>query len=179
MKHKEIIAMICAVSLASVMVVTVVFGLIGLFDPRVDNNEVFKMITPAFNTIVGAMVGVIAGIQIGNEMIENWQKSFDLVMKSEGGFSDDTRDTGNHMPDGRPGCTNLGVTMITWEMYVERKATIEEMKALTNKDVEPLYKRLFWDRVWGDKMPGGIDYLLFDFAVNAGVGRAVMCYKKL
>jgi lysozyme family protein len=111
-------------------------------------------------------------------MIENWQKSFDLVMKSEGGFSDDPRDTGNQMPDGRPGCTNLGVTMITWEMYVERKATIEEMKALTHKDVEPLYKRLFWDRVWGDKMPGGIDYLLFDFAVNAGVGRSVMCLQE-
>ncbi len=111
-------------------------------------------------------------------MIENWQKSFDLVMKSEGGFSDDPRDTGNHMPDGRPGCTNLGVTMITWEMYVERKATIEEMKALTHADVEPLYKRLFWDRVWGDRMPGGIDYLLFDFAVNAGVGRSVKCLQE-
>lgn len=67
MKHKEVIAMVCAVSLASVMVVTVLVGLVGLFDPRVDNNEVFKMITPAFNTIVGAMVGVIAGIQIGND----------------------------------------------------------------------------------------------------------------
>ena len=67
MKHKEVIAMVCAISLASVMVVTVLVGLVGLFDSRVDNNDVFKMITPAFNTIVGAMVGVIAGIQIGNE----------------------------------------------------------------------------------------------------------------
>ncbi len=67
MKHKEWIALMCAISLATVMVVTVAVGLIGLFDPRVDNNEIFKMITPAFNTIVGAMVGVIAGIQIGND----------------------------------------------------------------------------------------------------------------
>ena len=67
MKHKEAIAMLCAISLATVMVVTVGVGLIGLFDPRVDNNEIFKMITPAFNTIVGAMVGVIAGIQIGKD----------------------------------------------------------------------------------------------------------------
>ena len=59
--------MLCAISLATVMVVTVAVGLIGLFDPRVDNNEIFKMITPAFNTIVGAMVGVIAGIQIGKD----------------------------------------------------------------------------------------------------------------
>jgi hypothetical protein len=67
MKHKEIIAMICAISLASVMIMMVLVSLVGLFDPRVDNNEIFKMITPAFNTIVGAMVGVIAGIQIGND----------------------------------------------------------------------------------------------------------------
>ena len=111
-------------------------------------------------------------------MLSNWQNSFELVMDSEGGFTTDPDDRGNHMPDGRPGATNLGVTMITWEMYVERKATIEEMKALTKKDVEPLYKRLFWDRVWGDKMPGGIDYLLFDFAVNAGVGRSVKCLQE-
>lgn len=67
MKHKEWIALMCAMSLASVMVLMVAVGLVGLFDPRVDNNDIFKMITPAFNTIVGAMVGVIAGIQLGKE----------------------------------------------------------------------------------------------------------------
>jgi lysozyme family protein len=112
-------------------------------------------------------------------MQSNWDKSFDLVMESEGGFSDDIRDKGNHMPDGRPGCTNLGVTMITWEIYVQRQATIAEMKSLTKSDVEPLYRRLFWDRVWGDRMPTGLDYLLFDFAVNAGVGRAVMTLQSI
>lgn len=111
-------------------------------------------------------------------MQSNWDKSFDLVMVSEGGFSDDTRDTGNHMPDGRPGCTNLGVTMMTWEIYVQRQATIDEMKSLTREDVKPLYKKMFWDKVWGDKMPVGLDYLLFDFAVNAGPGRAIMCLQE-
>ena len=95
-------------------------------------------------------------------MLSNWQNSFELVLDSEGGFVVD-----------RGGPTNLGVTQTTWEMYVERHATIEEMKALTVSDVEPLYKRLFWDRMWCDRMPIGIDYLLFDMAVNSGPGRAI------
>jgi lysozyme family protein len=111
-------------------------------------------------------------------MINNWDKSFELVMTSEGGFSDDPRDKGNHMPDGRPGCTNWGVTMITYEMYVGRQATIEEMKALTKADVKPLYKKLFWDKCWCDKLPSGIDYLIFDFAVNAGRGMAIILLQR-
>ena len=76
-------------------------------------------------------------------MLSNWQNSFELVLDSEGGFSTDPDDRGNQMPDGRPGATNLGVTMMTWEMYVQRQATIDEMKTLTPDDVEPLYKRLY------------------------------------
>jgi hypothetical protein len=59
------ITMVCCVTLAIVVVATVGVVLGGLFDPVVDNNEIFKMITPAFNTIIGAFVGTIAGIKIG------------------------------------------------------------------------------------------------------------------
>ena len=59
------ITMVCCVTLAIVVVATVGVVLAGLFDPIVDNNEIFKMITPAFNTIIGAFVGTIAGIKIG------------------------------------------------------------------------------------------------------------------
>ena len=100
-------------------------------------------------------------------MLSNWQNSFELLLDSEGGFVVD-----------RGGPTNLGVTQTTWEMYVERPATIDEMKSLTVDDVEPLYKRLFWDRMWCDKMPIGIDYLLFDFGVNAGVGQSVLLLQR-
>jgi len=61
------ITMLCCATLSMVMVATVAVVLFGLFDPQVDNNEIFKMITPAFNTIVGAFVGTIAGIKIGKD----------------------------------------------------------------------------------------------------------------
>ena len=61
------ITIICCVSLAVVLMSTVVVVLIGLFDPIVDNAEIFKLINPAFNMIVGAFVGTIAGIKIGQD----------------------------------------------------------------------------------------------------------------
>ena len=93
-------------------------------------------------------------------------------MRSEAGFTDDPRDPGNKLPDGRPGCTNLGVTQRAWELYVGRQVTHEEMRALTPALVQPFYKTRYWNAVKGDQLPRGIDYLAYDLAVNAGPARA-------
>ena len=105
-------------------------------------------------------------------MQSNWKKSFDLILEAEGGFSDDEHDKGNWLPDGRKGCTNLGVTQTVWEQWVGRPSNEKEMRSLTAAMVEPLYHRNFWDACKCDSLPTPIDYLVFDFAVNAGVGRS-------
>jgi lysozyme family protein len=69
--------------------------------------------------------------------------------------------------------TNLGVTKATWENWVGRESDEAEMRGLTPEKVEPLYKKKYWDAVRGDELPAGLDYLMFDFAVNAGAGRAI------
>ncbi|UOF78193.1 lysozyme [Caudoviricetes sp.] len=98
-------------------------------------------------------------------MLSNWQKSFELMLKSEGGYVNNPADPG--------GMTNLGVTKATWENWVGRESDEAEMRGLTPKKVEPLYKKKFWDAVRGDELPVGLDYLAFDFAVNAGPGRSI------
>jgi lysozyme family protein len=98
-------------------------------------------------------------------MISNWQKSFELMLKSEGGFVNHPSDPG--------GMTNLGVTKATWENWVGRESDEAEMRGLTPEKVEPLYKKKYFDAVRGDELPMGLDYLMFDFAVNAGAGRAI------
>lgn len=103
-------------------------------------------------------------------MKENWDKSFELMLGSEGGFSDDPRDNGNKLPDGRVGSTMLGVTQYNWEHWTGHQVTHEQMKKLTPADVKPFYKKKFWDVCRCDDLPSGIDYLVFDFAVNAGCG---------
>ena len=98
-------------------------------------------------------------------MIDNWQKSLNLVLQSEGGYSDDPKDPG--------GRTNLGVTQSVWESWVGRASNEKEMRNLSIEDVTPLYKRKYWDACSCDLLPNGLDYLVFDFAVNAGVGRSL------
>ena len=105
-------------------------------------------------------------------MIDNWEKSFALMLESEGGFSDDPRDNGNKLPDGRPGSTMLGVTQYNWENWTGHQVTHEQMKKLKPEDVKPFYKKKYWDACRCNDLPDGIDYLVFDFAVNAGVGRS-------
>jgi lysozyme family protein len=98
-------------------------------------------------------------------MISNWQKSFELMLKSEGGYVNNPADPG--------GMTNLGVTKATWENWVGRESDEAEMRGLTPEKVEPLYKKKYWDAVRADDLPVGLDYLMFDFGVNAGPGRAI------
>jgi lysozyme family protein len=98
-------------------------------------------------------------------MISNWQKSFELMLKSEGGYVNNPADPG--------GMTNLGVTKATWKNWVGRESDEAEMRGLTPEKVEPLYKKKFWDAVRADELPVGLDYLMFDFGVNAGPGRAI------
>ena len=94
----------------------------------------------------------------------NWGKSFEQMLASEGGYVNHPSDPG--------GMTNLGVTKRVWEEWTGRESNEAEMRALTPELVEPLYKKRFWDACRCDEMPGGVDYLVFDFAVNAGPGRS-------
>lgn len=55
------IILVAILTLAFVMVAVVGVFLYGLFDPRVDNAELLKIIGPAFQMIVGAFVGLIGG----------------------------------------------------------------------------------------------------------------------
>lgn len=82
----------------------------------------------------------------------------------EGGFSDDPRDPG--------GMTNLGVTRAVWQEWVGHPVSEKEMRELSPVKVAPLYKAKYWDRVRGDELPDGVDYCVFDAAVNSGPGRA-------
>lgn len=55
-------------ALASVMIAVVLALLVGLFAPNdvVDNKDIFPIIGPAFNTVIGAFVGLLGGLAMAN-----------------------------------------------------------------------------------------------------------------
>lgn len=97
-------------------------------------------------------------------MISNFSACLDQVLASEGGFVNHKSDPG--------GMTNLGCTKATWEEFVGHPVSEKDMRNLTKEDVTPLYKRKYWDKIAGDKLPSGLDYAVFDAAINSGPGRA-------
>ena len=97
-------------------------------------------------------------------MKDNWEQCFALVLKEEGGYVDDPRDPG--------GATNLGCTKAVWEQYIGHSVTKNDIRNLGPNDVMPLYKKKYWDSIKGDDLPAGVDYAVFDFAINSGPSRA-------
>ena len=97
-------------------------------------------------------------------MNDNFEESLAHVLKHEGGYVDHPKDPG--------GATNLGCTKKVWEEWIGHEVTKDDIKALTIADVSPLYKARYWDKCRCDDLPRGVDFAVFDLAINSGVGRA-------
>ena len=69
MKAKLTFFVTLMVSLTLCVVVVSMVGvlMIGLFDEKVDNSEIFKLISPAFQTIVGGFIGLLAGVKLSHD----------------------------------------------------------------------------------------------------------------
>ena len=40
---------------------------LGLWAKEVDNAEIFKLISPAFQTIIGGFIGLLAGVKLSHD----------------------------------------------------------------------------------------------------------------
>ena len=98
-------------------------------------------------------------------MKENFSKCLGMLLKHEGGYVNHPSDPG--------GMTNLGVTARVWEEWVGHPVDEKQMRALTPEMVAPLYKRKYWDACRADELISGVDYCVFDVAVNSGPGRSI------
>lgn len=79
------------------------------------------------------------------------------VLSHEGGYSNDPKDPG--------GETQWGIS--------KRSYPNVDIRSLKREQAIELYRRDFWQRVQGDKLPSSVAFQVLDAAVNHGIGNAV------
>jgi lysozyme family protein len=97
-------------------------------------------------------------------MKANFERCLKFVLDHEGGWSDDPHDPG--------GATMKGVTLLTYKAYLMRLPTKEELRNIPDEHLIDLYKTRYWDNAGCDDLEIGVDLVVFDMAVNSGVGRS-------
>lgn len=98
----------------------------------------------------------------------NFNKLLPPLVGIEGGISD------RPLKADPGGLTNKGVTQKTYDGYRRSKALpLRSVRAMTVAEMTEVYRVQFWDAVQGDKLPSGLDWAVFDWAVNSGASRAV------
>lgn len=97
-------------------------------------------------------------------------KSFDralsFVLRWEGGYSNHPADIG--------GETSSGITSAVYDAY-RRSIGLpaRSVRSLESSELHEIYRRNYWDPSGCNLLPSRLVLCHFDWAVNAGVGRAV------
>lgn len=88
------------------------------------------------------------------------------VLRHEGGKVDDPRDPG--------GRTNQGVIQRVYDGYRKRKGQKpRDVWLMDARERNEIYRVQYWNAVRGDELPAGVDYVVFDGAVNSGPMQSV------
>ena len=103
-------------------------------------------------------------------MNQNFEKCMEMPLAHEGGYVNHPSDPG--------GMTNLGVTKRTYDEFHGTYIDEEGMRNLTVEDVTPIYRRNYWERCRCQDLPDGVDWAVFDWAVNSGTGRAAKALQR-
>ena len=62
-----VVTAMVAATLCICVLVMVMALILGLWAAEVDNAEVFKLISPAFQTIIGGFIGLLAGVKLSHD----------------------------------------------------------------------------------------------------------------
>lgn len=102
----------------------------------------------------------------------NFATSLDLTLVYEGGWVNNPKDPG--------GATYRGVTQAVYDAFRDQVgAPRQSVRLMSDSELVAIYSDRYWNRIAGDQLPRGVDYAVFDFAVNSGVGRAARTLQQL
>lgn len=93
------------------------------------------------------------------------------LLAHEGGYSNNPADPG--------GPTNFGITIADYRRYVKPNAGAGDVKAMKVDDAKKIYRAKYWDAQKCDDLPAGVDYAVFDYGVNSGIGRSAKVLQRI
>lgn len=103
---------------------------------------------------------------------ENFEQCTSWILIHEGGYVNHPKDPG--------GATNRGVIQRTYDGYRRRKGLpTQSVRQITDDEVHDIYRSQYWNAVEGDMLPSGLDYAMYDFAINSGPKRAIQFLQNL
>ncbi|QIG74375.1 putative endolysin protein [Rhizobium phage RHph_N65] len=98
--------------------------------------------------------------------MDQFIRSLEKVLREEGGYSDH--------PDDPGGPTMKGVTQRVYDAYRDRiRKQRRSVRLIETSELEEIYRTSYWDLIRGGALPAGVNYVVFDGAVNSGVKRSV------
>lgn len=95
---------------------------------------------------------------------KNYDAALKKVLAHEGGYTNHQSDPG--------GPTNFGITINDYRRYIKANGTADDVRKMKLADAAKIYRARYWDIQHCDEMPSGVDYAMFDYGVNSGVGRS-------
>lgn len=119
---------------------------------------------------------IICALGVGSLAIQaNYDASITQVLKSEGGEK-----YTNH-PNDPGGPTKYGITLKDVRAHIDPDATAETVRQLTRDEALEIYRDKYWGHrcIRGDALPAGLDYVVFDYGVNAGVLRPGVVLRRI
>jgi lysozyme family protein len=107
-----------------------------------------------------------------NPKLSNFRKCLPLLLQHEGGNDDDPRDPG--------GRTSRGILQREWDVWrLLHQGLPSDVWQAPQDQVEAIYKQNYWDALRCDELPSGVDFAVFDYGVNSGIGRAAKVLQRL
>lgn len=105
-------------------------------------------------------------------MADHFDTCLRWTLGYEGGYSNHAADPGK--------ATMRGITQAVYDDdRRERNLPRRDVRDMTDAELRAIYRRRYWQLAGCDALPAGVDYAVFDFAVNSGVGRAVRTLQSL
>lgn len=96
--------------------------------------------------------------------VHTYKEALDRLLAHEGGYTNHPMDPG--------GPTNWGITIHDARKYWKKKATAADVQDMPRSVACDIYRAKYWDAQRCTELPAGVDYIMFDYGVNSGIGRS-------